>query len=106
VVEKKGDVHALAGDLHPLIALSLPFPFPNQRAVVVTGPGCDRSEHSVRPDGKAAQLNHPQRSAANLGEWRVQNQPATEEQTESVDEEADTGAQADEAPEGQAGGIG
>jgi len=51
VVEEKGNMHALAGDLHPLITLAVALPLPNQSAVVVAGAGRDGSEHCVRPDG-------------------------------------------------------
>jgi hypothetical protein len=66
VVEEKWQMHALAGYLHPLIILALPFPLPRHRSVVVARPRRDGRDHGVRSYRQAAHFHHPHGRAADL----------------------------------------
>src|ERR1700689_1741074 len=92
-------MHALACDLDPLFILATLFAFPDLRAVVIAGPRRDRRDHGVRADCLPADFHHSHGSAANLRERSVENQATALQQAESVNEEADAGAEAEHAPE-------
>jgi len=83
VVEKEGKMHALGGDLNPLAASVLTFPFPDQGAEVVAGALGDRSNHGMRTNGEPAEFDHTHGCAANFGNRRVEDEAPTLQQAES-----------------------
>ena len=106
VVQEERDVHGLSGDLDPFFILAALFPLPNVGAVVVARPGGDRRDHGVGADRQAADFDHPHGGTANLGKWCVEDEATAQQESESVDEEADAGGDADEAPEQEAAVVG
>src|ERR1019366_1456225 len=105
VIEKKRYVHALGGDLDPLLILAALLPLPGDGAVVVARPRRDRRNHGVRPHGEAAELDHSHGCAANFGNRRVENETAALQQAEALKEQVDPGAESDDAPEEQSSGV-
>ncbi len=99
VVDKERQVHALARDLDPGFILAVLLPLPDQRAVVVAGARRDGRDHRVGADRLAADFNHAHRGAANFRERRIENQAAALQQAESVNEEPDPSAEAEDTPE-------
>ena len=106
VIDEKGKVHAFTGDFDPVLALAALFPFPDQRPVVIAGTRGDRSDHRVGTSCKAADFYHANGSAPDFRKRNFEDQTAALEQPESVEEEGDSGAEADRAPDDQAGGVG
>lgn len=98
VVEEERDVYALASRFDPLTAASLTFPFPDYGAVVVAGAPGDGRCHGVGADGEAAELNHPQRCAANFGNGSVEDEAPTLQQAEAIEEKIKPSAKSDDAP--------
>ena len=73
--------------------------------MVVAGAGRDGGDHGVGSDGEAVEFDHPHGGAANLGNWRVEDQVTALQEAEALDEEVDSGADSDYAIEDKAAWI-
>jgi|SRR5579862_3572463 len=92
-------MHTFICDDYPLAVLASPFPFPNDRAVVVASAPCDWRNQRVRPCGEAVQFDHPEWCAANLRSGCVKNQVPLLEQNKTANEQVNADASTQNAPE-------
>ena len=98
VVQKKRDVHALGRDLHPLLVFAALLPLPRHSAVVVARTLGDGRKHGVRSSGEAVDFDHTERCAANLRDWRIEDQMTPLQKQESFVENVQSGEDSDDAP--------
>jgi len=77
VVEKKGRCMHFGGDLNPLAASVLTFPFPDQGAEVVAGALGDRSNHGMRTNGEPLSSTIPMDALRILEPGRVEDEAPT-----------------------------
>ena len=105
VVEKKWQVHALGGYLHPFTAAAFPFPFPDYGAEVIARARGDGREHGVRSHGLPAEFDHPDGCAANFGEWSVEDELPALQEAEAIEEKIEPRAESDGAPEDEVCGV-
>ena len=97
VVEKERHVHALGGDLHPLVVLALALPLPDQGAEVITRVAANGGEHGKRAGGEAGEFDHAHGRTADAGSGRVENQLPALQQAEALIEQEKACADSEDA---------
>ena len=98
VVEKKRNVHALGSHFDPLLAPATLLPFPSHGAVVETIALGNGRIDGVRAGGQAAEFDHSEGGAANLGDRRVENKPPSLQQPEALKKQVNADKESDDAP--------